>query len=148
MGWYKGCLAIYLLVVAWIDYRHKRIDNRVLLLGAILTLVGFTSEIMINKESFIEGMMKSLSGSVAGVGLLFLSWASRKIGIADGLIVIFIGMGMGFVNSMEFVLVSIFIASLCSGILLAIHRAKLSSRIPYIPFAFFTYLLFWYMETC
>lgn len=74
------------------------------------------------------------SGVIPGIVLLILGkLAKGSIGEADGLIVLGLGIYMGFWSVMSVLSVALFLAFIVSGVLLTIGRRR-NYEIPFVPF--------------
>lgn len=87
-----------------------------------------------------EGINGRLNGWQAcralmpGVILLAVAYATGKAGLADGVILMLLGIFMGYEGCVAASLGGLFLIALCSGVLLMLRRVKKDTRIPFVPF--------------
>lgn len=87
-----------------------------------------------------EGINGRLNGWQAcralmpGLILLAVAYATGKAGLADGVILMLLGIFMGYEDCVAASLGGLFLIALCSGVLLMLRRVKKDTRIPFVPF--------------
>lgn len=87
---------------------------------------------------FIQGdkeIWEILAGLFLGVGLLFISWATKEaLGYGDGMVVAACGAALGFVTVLHLFLLALMFAAVWSGILLVFRKAGRKDSFPFVPF--------------
>jgi leader peptidase (prepilin peptidase)/N-methyltransferase len=133
-------LFLCLMILSIWDVRYKKIPLILIIGGSVIGII-----IGIFRLEF--GWKIPLFGALIGFFFVFLSFILKeKIGYGDGLIIAMTGIYVGFENTMGIVIVSflcIFPVALC--IYIKNHVQKANSKnieIPYIPFLFFSYVIF------
>ena len=125
-------VAVYLLVMAVIDFREK----------AIPIWPGGVCLILISTSRLVAGISPVGVGLGIGVGafLFGVSKASRGgIGEADALVYAVTGAAIGLTRNLELLLVSLLLAAVVGGGLLIIKKVGLKYQMPFVPFVFASY---------
>ena len=71
---------------------------------------------------------------IPGLILLAVAYATGKAGLADGVVLMLLGIFMGYEGCVAASLGGLFLIALCSGVLLMLRRVKKDTRIPFVPF--------------
>lgn len=117
---------VLILGSVW-DIRKKTMPNWLLLAGAML---GFLLN-RIEKQEFLTGLLAVMPGA----GFLLLAFITReKIGYGDGLFLMVLGLLAGSQACVSELGIGLFFASLYSLFLWVVKKAKVDTRIPFIPF--------------
>lgn len=128
-----------LLVTGWLivsgimDVRNRKVPVWMLALGGILAVWA-----VFCRQS---GYLEILAGSLPGVLLLFIAFATKKAGYGDGIVLCCLGVALGGERSLLLFGLSLFLISLCALILLALHRVKRNTGLPFLPFLAAAWLL-------
>lgn len=125
---------IILLISSIKDIKTKRISMKILITGAILLFIclPFRREI-----SVMEGLLGTLVGlMMIGIGKI-TKW---QIGMGDGMILIFTGIGLGFRENTFLLLCALFLIFIFSIILIPLKKITSKTSLPFIPFLFLGYL--------
>lgn len=128
--WKEALTAAWLLPMSIMDTKAKRVPVWMLWIGAVAAL----------GVLLYEGISGELNGWQAyralmpGVILLAVAAVTKKAGLADGIILMLLGISMGYEGCVAVSLGSLVMIALFSGILLALHRVKKDTRIPFVPF--------------
>lgn len=128
--WKEAMTAAWLLPMSIADIRNKRVSVWMLAIGG-LGAAGVLLYEGINGE--LNGW-QLCRGLIPGVILLAAAFATGKAGTADGMIVMLLGVFMGYEGCMAAALSGLLLLSLFSGILLMLRRVKRNTKIPFIPF--------------
>lgn len=134
--WKLIFIALWLGVLAGIDLRYKKIPYWLLAVsGVIVTCVSVRRICMVGMQD-----MQLVWSVLPGVGMLLIALVSKKAGWADGIILVLLGVAVGFrVCAFSFAL-SMLIISVVSLVLLMLKRVGKNTKIPYLPFLWIGYL--------
>ncbi len=114
------------------DWKKKEVSTILLIGGGIALCIRpvwmfFAGEI---------NLPQIFSATCPGVVLLVLAFATGKIGTADGLAVLFLGLFAGRDRTWLMLCISLLGMALLSIVLLATQKAGRQSRLPFFPFLF------------
>ncbi len=134
--WKLIFLILYLLILGVWDGRNKEVPT-------ILLIFGMVTAIMQGVFGFCGGQSLSwyILGVLPGAVLLFIAWTTGKTGYADGIVLMIIGLFVGYYSCVMIWGISLFLVSLCAIALLAVRKVQKHSRLAYIPFLGGAYLL-------
>lgn len=124
--WITIFTAAWLSAVSIMDIRSRRVPVWLLLVGGIPTLLAGVYK---GGEGYYM-----LLGALPGILLLGTAFATKKAGYGDGIVLLFLGMGLGGGKSLLLFGVSLFLISVCSLVLLALKKAGRNTGIPFLPF--------------
>lgn len=118
-------------VLSIFDMKRKEIPCILLVAGGVCGMAGFLATIVGVRMVSLYELTVALG---AGIVLLLLALTTKMVGAADGVIVFTVGLVMGgrFVTMMF--CVALLFASVYSGGLLLLRRAKRNSSFPFVPF--------------
>ncbi len=135
--------AIFLLsllaIIAVIDYKHKIIPNRILLVG---TAVGIALNLAVGKSTLAQMFL----GLVAGGTVLLVVAVISKGGIGGGDVKLsaMLGIYLGWQDTLQTIFLASVLGALAGFILMSAGRANRHTAIPFGPFlaisAFVQYL--------
>lgn len=126
--WKCGITILYLAGLSIWDLRERKVPVWLLVLGGIWALgAGIASG---TGGTVLEWGIALVPGGV----LLLLALATRKAGLADGIVAVQMGLLLGYRETMLVLTVSLLAMSAFSMILLAAHKVQKTTAIPYIPF--------------
>ena len=136
---YSDCL----FLIATIDFKIKKIPNKLVLFLLCLRIFGIICEIIFDGQSWYALIISSIIGmSVGAVTILFCLLISRGgIGAGDLKMFAVIGLFFGLQGLMEIMIYSLFFASIVGIILLVARKAKFKSSLAMAPFMFIGSLL-------
>ena len=128
-------IAIMLLVLSIVDIRSKRIP--------LLMIVGLILMAMVSSLNLrpVDGVLM-VAGAVVGLVFVFISKMTReKLGYGDSLILLALGILLGFWEVMILILIA-FLASACFGIIMVCWKKKnKNTSFPFVPFISLSYAL-------
>lgn len=79
-----------------------------------------------------------------GALLLVIAIATKKVGWADGVVLLLLGLQSGAAQSLTAALIALFMMAVLSIFLLVLRKVKKDTRLPFIPFLTVGYVLsFW-----
>lgn len=127
-------MGIVLLILAIQDLKSKKVSTWICLLSIALILIA----------SFIykESMVNSFLGMAFGFIMLGVSKITGgKLGLGDGMILTFTGLGLGFWRNVEMFAMALFMAAIVSIVLLILKKVNRHSCLPFVPFLLLSYIL-------
>lgn len=129
----KGIIAIVLLYNSIYDWKYKKISLPITGIGLLIAMV-----ILIFSSQYT--WKNAVSGMSIGIFIIACSFLTKgQIGIGDGIISCFIGIGCGFFENLSILFCAFILTAIVSGILLIIKKVKKKTRIPFVPFLFIGY---------
>lgn len=127
----KVLINFYLAVNAWTDCRRKEIDLRYT--GVFVFLVALIQ--------MRKGVSQNWMGIFPGICLCALSlWKGEKIGNGDGVVAIGLGWAIGIRRICEVLTGGFFLAGMY-GIVLSMMGRDKTTKIPWIPFLWISFLI-------
>ena len=123
----------WLIVSGIMDVKKRRVPVWMLALGGVLAVwAAFCRP---------SGYLEILTGSLPGVLLLLIAFATKKAGYGDGIVLCCLGVALGGERSLLLFGLSLFLISLCALILLALRRVKRNTDLPFLPFLAVAWIL-------
>lgn len=132
----KTVFLIYLLIISISDVKERKISLKILMLGGVITSFGVGMHLIEKTVSY-----QYILGTIPGVVLIFIALMTRQVGIADGVIFVYIGLLLKYQESVAVVCVSVLIIAVFSAILLVIRKVERKHELPFIPFIAVGYLI-------
>ena len=127
----KGAVLIFLSICTIFDIRKKEIPFILAGMG-MAAAVGFTIWRIGNGTIFAAQI---LPAALPGLFFLLVSWCTKeKVGYGDGILLLIIGLTVGFYQCLTGLCISLFLSAFFGVLLLFLHKAKKNSRIPFVPF--------------
>ena len=128
-------LGLYLLLMSIIDIKQRSISRLSILLGLAICVGLFTHA---QELTWVD----LCGGVIFGIFFLGLSKITReRIGYGDSLLILLLGIGLGYRQQMIVVFMAFFISALFSFIMIWRKKLKKHSAIPFIPFIGVAYLI-------
>ena len=125
---------VYLLILAWIDFRNKQIPVKWLLIGPVFVPLF----IYVGNDG---GILGNALGLIPGVVFFCISFICKgQIGPADAFVILCTGACIGLKAIITAVSVSLFGVAVVSAVMLISRKMNRKSTIPYIPFIFLGYI--------
>ncbi|QQG47272.1 MAG: prepilin peptidase [Candidatus Woesebacteria bacterium] len=127
----------FLITIFVIDLENQIIPDEIVFAGVLFTIIGF----LITGRSDIFSYL--MSGSLAALSLLVLHLLTkgRGMGLGDVKLALFIGMVIGFSNTIVWFFISFFIGGVFGAILIVLKKAKLKQKLPFAPFLIIGFLV-------
>lgn len=117
------------------DIREKEISLWKLQIYGFLILGIFLSRFFIQKNSLFSLLEKGIFGLIPGLLFLFLAKASKEaVGYGDGIILLFIGISIGFWQCLGVLFTALLGIFLAAAMILILDGRKKNVRIPFLPF--------------
>ncbi|MDE6639635.1 MAG: hypothetical protein K2K63_03855 [Acetatifactor sp.] len=138
--WKEVLTAVWLVPMSIMDTRSKRVPVWMLWIGSAAAI----------GVLLYDGINGGLNGwqecraLLPGVILLAVAYATGKAGPADGVILMLLGVFMGYEDCVAASLGGLFLIALFSVVLLTLRRVKRDTRIPFVPFL----AVGWLIVTC
>lgn len=89
----------------------------------------------------IKSATELLWGSAPGILLLLMAAMTKKAGLADGIVLLLLGVPLGYHECILSFVLSLLSMSLVSLALLALNKVRGSSKLPYLPFLWIGYIV-------
>lgn len=127
----KEVVIVFLGICTVFDIRKKEIP--LILAGAgMMAAVGLTIWRIGNETIFAAQILLSL---LPGLFFLLAGWCTKeKVGYGDGILLLIIGLMVGFNQCFTGLCISLFLSAFLGVLLLFLHKAQKDSRIPFVPF--------------
>lgn len=135
--WFTIITLVYLLILGIKDTKDRKIPTLWLAVGAVL-LAGMGICRCLQGEL---AWMDILMGCVQGALLLVVAKVTGKAGYADGIVLIELGLCLGYRESAMIFCFSLFLLAICSIILLLFRKVRRDTRMPYLPFLAVVFLM-------
>ena len=117
------------------DIREKEISLWKLQIYGFLILGIVLSRLFIQKNSLFSLLEKGIFGLIPGLLFLFLAKASKEaVGYGDGIILLFIGISIGFWQCLGVLFTALLGIFLAAAMILILAGRKKNVRIPFLPF--------------
>lgn len=127
--------ACYLLVLAVIDIKTRRLPTWVLGVGALAALA---------YQAVWGGRTIVIWGSGAAVGLLFLGIGKvtgEALGYGDGILIGILGIFLGVWDLLGLLVMAFFLSALYAAAMLAVCKFRKKSTFPFVPFLGMAYVI-------
>ena len=128
---------VYLVILGITDAVNRTVPVFWLLLGSVMAVAA-------GIYNYINGVLSGGElwlGMLPGMLLLLVAWLSRKAGIADGIVLVQLGVCFGCDKVLVLFGWSMFLLSLVSIVLLIAKRVKKESKMPYLTYLCITFIL-------
>ena len=135
--WKFVVLSFWLGILALTDLRWKRVPIWLLVVGGIFAT--YMSVYLYTMER--KNVTEFLWGLTPGVLLLLMSATTKKAGIADGVVLLCLSLSISYQECIVSFVFSLIAISLASLLLLALHKVRGNSKLPYLPFLLVGYIL-------
>lgn len=132
-------ILIYMMSLSFFDLRERKVSAIAVLAGTIVTFT-YTAFCLICADFAKEEFGRVLLGAVPGTLLSAVAITTKKAGIADGIILMLLGMLTDYRRGIWIFCFSIMVMAIISIILLVFHRIKKNSELPYLPFLTIAFL--------
>lgn len=134
-------ILIYLVILSIYDCREKAVPVLHLFAGGTVILAVVVYRSVFFEGSGLQFAAGLLPAMIPGVILLFAVWITKKAGYADGVVLLVVGIALGYREGMLLFCISLILISLFSGGMLLFGRGNGNTRIPYIPFIAIAYVV-------
>lgn len=132
-------IGMLLFVAGAMDLKSKTISRGIIFVLMIVCFAGAFIKVFINKEF---GIWEIIGGVLIGFCAIGLSMVSREqIGRGDGLVIVAIGLMLGFRKCLFAVCMASIIMTLVSVIVLILRKGNRNTRLPFVPALFAGYVM-------
>ncbi len=127
-------ISIVLLVFCcYFDIKNKSIPSNLLIVGVVVTALDMLLQGLLG--NYQEILFDRIMGAIPGAMLLVLYFiTNKKVGLGDGILLITLGLLLGFGNILVIFCIGIFLQSLLACFLLVTKKADKQTQIPFVPF--------------
>lgn len=129
-------LLCYLIILSLYDCREKRVPFVLVCMG--IAVAGILS---IVKGSNDGQLWHQVMGWLPGIFLILVAFATKKVGYADGCVLVVVGAVLGYQRAVLLFCISLMLTALVSAALLLLHKVSGKTRIPYLPFMTTAFLI-------
>ncbi|MCL2865250.1 MAG: prepilin peptidase [Lachnospiraceae bacterium] len=136
-------ISLYLILLSYFDIRQKKVSIKMLGMGMIfislLSILG-----LLYRE--MDGLL-ALFGLVVGIGFLIFSKLSREaFGYGDSILILMLGVYLGFWQIMYVLLFAFLLSALFSIGFMIWKGISKKVSIPFIPFLAISYMVLYFWE--
>ena len=135
----SGIVTTYLSILTVEDIKKKKIRMLLLLLGVGVVIGG----LFLNEGPTI--IERVVGGGIGVVFLLITRVTKGGIGLADDILVLYLGVLYGYLPCLTILLIASIVCSLCCMLMVGFRLITKKARIPYIPFLLIGYLCYFIM---
>jgi len=131
----KGIVLCWLLLLSFFDIKIRKIPLWGLAVLGAISLTGAIINVLnqMNTKGLNSLVISLGLGVLPGLFLVFLVFATKKIGIADGLIMCCIGLIENYVSCVTIFCFASFGIAIISIVLLALKKVKRGTELPFVP---------------
>lgn len=130
-----GAVAVYLGILGIRDFRKGDIPVGWFVTGTPLFLGYCMMQIVCEELTWTEVVL----GVLPGAGMFLVAWLTKKMGYADGIVLLQLGIALGYRQCLILLVFSMLLTAMISVGLLAFRKAGRETQIPYLPFLFWAY---------
>lgn len=117
-------------IAAWQDKKSLSISRKFLFVAGVVAIFG--RHLLADEHNTVAEWGLSI---LPGVFLLLSGWLSGwQIGAGDGVIVLVMGLWLGFAKTLVVLLTGMLFCSIFCGVLVFFKRAERRTEIPFVPF--------------
>ena len=128
-------LLFYLVILSIYDCRERKVPTVLLCLGIAVAVILCGMGISNGRIWY------QLIGWMPGAFLVLVAFATKKVGYADGLVLVVVGALLGYQRAVFLFCFSLILIVLVSVPLLLLHKFNGKTRIPYLPFITTAFLM-------
>lgn len=133
-------LLVFLIVLGVCDSRECKVPIALIKGGFLAAFLWVICRCIGNPEEWKWLVLATLLGMLPGVLLLGMAHITGKIGAGDGLVLMVLGMLVGYKECLMFTCCSLLLMSVwCIGVL-CFKKGNRNTRIPYLPFLAVVYM--------
>lgn len=124
--------------ISFIDFKVKKIPNRLLIIAFAVRLIGIPAELLLTELTIYETVYFSLIGAAAG-GLIIqicMFFSKGGVGAGDVKLYALVGAYFGFAGLINVMFYSLFIAAIVGIVLLVTKKAQKKTQLAMAPFVF------------
>ena len=125
---------VYIAALAVVDFKYRKLPLKTLLSGLFIAAVGC----LCGRE--ISPVLLAAGGGMGIVFLLISRVSGESFGYGDSILILIIGIFLGFWNLMYLLLGAFSMAAVFSAVMMIKHRFNRKSSFPFVPFLAAAYL--------
>lgn len=134
-------LIAYLGMLSIFDMKTRKVPVVWLAAGVIIAVLVVLTECLCNPTIWQWYMLSAILGMIPGGFLILAGYLSKKVGYGDGIVLVVVGIFIGYRSSFMLLGFSLLFMSLyCMGVLL-FRKGSGNTKIPYLPFLTVTYVV-------
>ena len=143
MSFFQLLMSFYLCLISVWDVRIRRIPVLLIYAGCFGVFVRLLITCVVCGPSteLVRSLSVALLGAVPGLIMTILSFYSSKVGIGDGIVLIIVGITESCTTIAIVMCLACILLSVLAGILMLFGKVSRNTRMPYIPFVAFSYVL-------
>lgn len=143
----KGFFVCWLIFMSVFDIKFRKIPIWGLIIAGVIAICGAINRLYScgAEKTLTDGIVGSqiilrnelisiVLGIIPGIIVLILCVATRKVGMADGVLICLMGLLETYLSCVVAFCVASFLMALFSIFLLAIKRVRRNTQLPFIPF--------------
>lgn len=125
-------------LLAYVDWKEKKIPNKVLLAMFLLRVALLAYEVMNNLEFWKAALFHPMAGAVAGGLMMLIAMLISRDGVGMGDVKLFflVGLYVGGTEIVSVLFYSVLACAIAGIILLITKKASLKDTVPIAPFSF------------
>lgn len=135
--WIEGVICIYLCILGILDFYKREVPILLLEIGGVL-LVGLG---IFQCTGNALGGVEAIAGILPGLFLILVACLTKKAGYGDGVVLIQLGVCLGFQKVMLLFCFSMFLISVVCMILLLARKVRKETKMPYLSFLAMSYTI-------
>lgn len=140
----EGICIVYLSVLAILDIRYRKMPVWLLSVGGVSVIA---YQVWKTMEGTAIPLPLIVTGAVVGILFLGIGKVTREaFGYGDGLVILILGIYLGFWNLTIMLMITFFAASVMALLLLVSKRNRKKMAMPFVPFLCIGYVVFVFME--
>ena len=125
---------VYIAALAVMDFKYRKLPLKTLLSGLFIAAAGC----LCGRE--ISPVLLAAGGCMGIVFLLISRGSGESFGYGDSILILIIGIFLGFWNLMYLLLGAFSMAAVFSAVMMIKHRFNRKSSFPFVPFLAAAYL--------
>lgn len=125
---------VYIAALAVMDFKYRKLPLKTLLSGLFIAAAGC----LCGRE--ISPVLLATGGCMGIVFLLISRGSGESFGYGDSILILIIGIFLGFWNLMYLLLGAFSMAAVFSAVMMIKHRFNRKSSFPFVPFLAAAYL--------
>lgn len=133
----KIITVFWLVILSVEDIRKKKVSRILLISGFAMALFAFIS----GEDGWTVKLCSTGKSIIPGGILLLIAYGTKKAGIADGIVLLWLGILEGYQNCIFIVIAGLMTIAVVSGALLVFKKVRRDTEIPFLPFLTWGWIL-------
>lgn len=132
-----------IITISWLvflsveDIRKKKVSTILLVFGFFVAAYALAK----NEACWTVKLWAAGKAIIPGGILLLIAYGTKKAGIADGIVLLWLGILEGYQNCIFIVIAGLMTIAVVSGALLAFKKVRRDTEIPFLPFLTWGWIL-------